>query len=529
MGVHAAFGGDTRMLWYSEIDRDAAALLAQRAPGVPNIGDLTACDWGALPPVDVVTAGFPCQPVSSAGRQQAQADHRWLWPHVLKAVTVLRPQELILENVRNLISIQNGTVFAAILADLQAARYAVRWATAGACAVGSCHHRHRVFLVARDTWQLTAPPAQRIPMIECGARRGRSRLLLPTPTASRYGNNRGGANPDGPVRPGLDAVHQLLPTPTSSDGKNGPGCPGREGGDNLRTGVLELAGTAGGYRAGSVYADRRAAALIAEQTLLPTPRVRDYKGAETPDVLAARRAAGTFQGGDSLPTAAVHLMPAGEQTMLPTPCVRDYKTGFNHDRGRVEGAQLPDVAQQHLSPRQVGPGGPLLPTPRASDAHNGSPNQHGGRGMADLMLPSAVIGQRYGRYAHAVELWQGCSGVPAPQPTMLNAAGQWRLDPRLPEWMMGYPPGWITDLAERLPSLRMAGNGVVPHVVAAVYPLIVDGWDYPRGGAACQDLNGHLGSGGAGPDRTAGARPGRAGTAAAHHSLGPAVEQLALI
>lgn len=63
--------------------------------------------------------------------------------------------------------------------------------------------------------------------------------LLPTPAATPYGFNQGGQNPDGPVRPSLDmmARKKLWPTPTQSDGMGGPGCSGRDGGENLRTAV----------------------------------------------------------------------------------------------------------------------------------------------------------------------------------------------------------------------------------------------------------------------------------------------------
>lgn len=48
--------------WFSEVDKDASELLAHRFPNVPNLGDLKAVDWKDVPPVDVVTAGYPCQP-----------------------------------------------------------------------------------------------------------------------------------------------------------------------------------------------------------------------------------------------------------------------------------------------------------------------------------------------------------------------------------------------------------------------------------------------------------------------------------
>lgn len=529
MGLTMAYGGNTRHLWYSEYDPDASHVLAQHLPGVPNLGDLKAIDWASLPRVDVLTAGFPCQPVSAAGRQKATDDERWLWPHVLQAIRTLRPQEILLENVRNLVSIQKGTIFAQILTDLRDAGYAVRWSTAGACAVGGAHHRHRVFIVARYAWQLDPPPAEHVVVGECGARRGKGRTLLPTPTAARYGNNQGGQNPDGPVRHSLDEVHKflpervadelevgpLLPTPTCSDGMGGPGSNGRAGGDNLRTAAALLPDPAG--------------------DMLPTPTAGDERNSRnitanrSPDKADARL-------GYTLCDVAHLADDTGTVgVLLPTPCARDGKGGDDHSAQRRQaglfdgGDNLPTVAQQ-LAPTLFGTGPQateLLPTPRASDEVNGSPNQHGKRG--DLMLSSAVIGERYGKYAAAVTLWAQVSGRPAPEPTIRNAKGQWRLSPWLPEWMMGYPTGWIVPHVKRGAALRLAGNGVVPQVVAAVYPLLTRDWPYLQGGETCPDdltraappVPGTAGSPRLG-GRAGGGR-GRGGVSAA-----PAAEQLAL-
>ena len=56
-----------RLAWVAETDRYAAAVLAHHWPGVPNLGDVTALDWAQVPPVDLVSAGWPCQDISYAG------------------------------------------------------------------------------------------------------------------------------------------------------------------------------------------------------------------------------------------------------------------------------------------------------------------------------------------------------------------------------------------------------------------------------------------------------------------------------
>ena len=55
-----------RLAWVAETDQYAAAVLARHWPGVPNLGDVTALDWATVPPVDLVSAGWPCQDISYA-------------------------------------------------------------------------------------------------------------------------------------------------------------------------------------------------------------------------------------------------------------------------------------------------------------------------------------------------------------------------------------------------------------------------------------------------------------------------------
>jgi DNA (cytosine-5)-methyltransferase 1 len=62
LAVELVLGG--QLAWYAETDRHAQAVLAARWPGVPNLGDIRTVDWASVEPVDVLTAGFPCQDYS---------------------------------------------------------------------------------------------------------------------------------------------------------------------------------------------------------------------------------------------------------------------------------------------------------------------------------------------------------------------------------------------------------------------------------------------------------------------------------
>lgn len=209
MGLRLA-GLDPIVSWVAETAPELAPLYGP----TPNLGDIARVDWSAVEPIDVLAAGFPCQPVSAAGRQRGDADARWLWPAVWSAVAELQPTRVFIENVRNLIAWEGGRLWAGILDDLATLGYGVRWLTLGACHVGAAHHRHRVFALAT----MGAAGVERLPMSFCGAKGG---TVLPTPAAVSYGSNQGGAaGRVGPVRHSLDALArlELLPTPTARDG-----------------------------------------------------------------------------------------------------------------------------------------------------------------------------------------------------------------------------------------------------------------------------------------------------------------------
>lgn len=138
---------DAVTVWHAEVDADASAVLAARWPGVPNLGDLTVVDWSAVEPVDIITAGYPCQPFSLAGNRKGTADVRHLWPYVADAVRVLRPRYVVLENVAGHLSLG----FDQVLGDLATLRFDAEWTTVRASDIGAPHRRERLFVVARNT------------------------------------------------------------------------------------------------------------------------------------------------------------------------------------------------------------------------------------------------------------------------------------------------------------------------------------------------------------------------------------------
>jgi DNA (cytosine-5)-methyltransferase 1 len=143
-GLRSVVGGEVR--WHAEIESAPAKILAHHYPGVPNLRDITTVDWTDVEPVEYLTAGYPCQPFSHAGKRKGSDDERHLWPYVADAVRVLRPRVAVFENVAGHVSLGLDRV----LADLAALGYVGRWGVLRAADAGAPHNRSRIFIAAAD-------------------------------------------------------------------------------------------------------------------------------------------------------------------------------------------------------------------------------------------------------------------------------------------------------------------------------------------------------------------------------------------
>lgn len=144
IAAQSVLGGE--LAWYSEIEAAACTVLAAHHPDVPNLGDVTRVDWSTVPQVDVLTAGWPCQPFSHAGKRDGTNDERHLWPYVRDAVAALRPMVLVGENVDGHRSLGLDVV----LGDLAALGMSARWGVVRASDAGAPHQRARVFIAAHS-------------------------------------------------------------------------------------------------------------------------------------------------------------------------------------------------------------------------------------------------------------------------------------------------------------------------------------------------------------------------------------------
>lgn len=94
---------------------------------------------------DVVTAGFPCQPYSAAGRQRGSDDPKDMWPATREVIREVRPSFALLENVPRLISLG---YLGRVLGDLAEMGFDARWGCLSAAEQGAPHVRERLWILA---------------------------------------------------------------------------------------------------------------------------------------------------------------------------------------------------------------------------------------------------------------------------------------------------------------------------------------------------------------------------------------------
>ena len=132
---------------FVEIDPFCQKVLNKNFPGVEIHDDITTFKWTGASSF-ILTAGTPCQPASCAGKRKGRNDDRWLWQETLRVVAEVKPKWCILENVRGLLTLEQGVEFEQIILEMEAIGYETRTFVIPACAVDAPHRRDRVWIVA---------------------------------------------------------------------------------------------------------------------------------------------------------------------------------------------------------------------------------------------------------------------------------------------------------------------------------------------------------------------------------------------
>jgi DNA (cytosine-5)-methyltransferase 1 len=207
------WGEEYELVACCEIDPFCQKIIRKHFPEVPIIEDIKKVQWVIadsatmfgqeefggeqdrilqqvqIPPIDLLTAGFPCQPFSNAGRRAGTGDDRYLWPETIRTIREVGPTYVVLENVAGLLSILEPSslsemevkeielfqqdesievseiverihrrIISRIIDDLKQAGYLLPALADGtpiilclpACGVGAPHRRDRIWIVANS-------------------------------------------------------------------------------------------------------------------------------------------------------------------------------------------------------------------------------------------------------------------------------------------------------------------------------------------------------------------------------------------
>ena len=171
----AARYAGVKPVWSSEIEPFPCSVTAHHFPDVTKMGDITKIDGAAIPPVDIICAGSPCQDLSIAGRREGLDGARsGLFRRAVDIVCAMRratdgrsPRFFVWENVPGAFSSNKGADFRAVLQEIGQAEIPMppngKWANAGVAELPECEiawrvldaqywgvpqRRRRIFLVA---------------------------------------------------------------------------------------------------------------------------------------------------------------------------------------------------------------------------------------------------------------------------------------------------------------------------------------------------------------------------------------------
>jgi site-specific DNA-cytosine methylase len=158
LGLHRCIP-NLRCIGYCEREAFAISnLVAKMENGLldaaPVFTDVTTFPWRDYAPFmagGILSFGWPCQPVSTAGKRKATEDERWLFDIIADGISILRPGTLFAENVEGLLSAKmpdGSSVFGHCIERLESLHYKVAAGIFSASEVGAVHQRKRVFIMA---------------------------------------------------------------------------------------------------------------------------------------------------------------------------------------------------------------------------------------------------------------------------------------------------------------------------------------------------------------------------------------------
>lgn len=210
---------------YSEINKYAIQTYQKHYPNHTNYGDITKINECDLPDFDLLVGGFPCQSFSVAGKRGGFADTRGtLFFDIARIVKHKRPHLLLLENVKGLLSHDEGRTFGTIVSTLDELGYDLQWQVLNSKNFGVPQNRERILIVGhlRGT-----PRPEVFPLL--GEDGGDTEIGVPYPRgakgiATRHLDRNGGLISDiASTVQVAEVPHVVIPSPVYGSGKRSVG------------------------------------------------------------------------------------------------------------------------------------------------------------------------------------------------------------------------------------------------------------------------------------------------------------------
>ena len=143
LGLEAAGVGET--FWQVEQDAFCRSILAKHWPDAKRFEDVRTVGAEDIRGAELICGGFPCQDISVAGKGGGLAGERsGLWGEYARLIRLVLPRFVVIENVPAL----TGRGLSEVLSHLARCGYDAEWDIVSAAAVGACHRRNRIFIIA---------------------------------------------------------------------------------------------------------------------------------------------------------------------------------------------------------------------------------------------------------------------------------------------------------------------------------------------------------------------------------------------
>ena len=146
--ISSGDSGSLLCVGFSEIDKYATEIYQKHFPDHKNYGDITKINAEELPDFDLLVGGFPCQAFSIAGKRKGFDDTRGtLFFDLARILRAKQPRLFVFENVKGLLSHDNGRTFTTIISTLDELGYDLQWQVLNSKNHGVPQNRERIIIV----------------------------------------------------------------------------------------------------------------------------------------------------------------------------------------------------------------------------------------------------------------------------------------------------------------------------------------------------------------------------------------------